>query len=331
MALQGKGDARWVVRERDDGRNVNSWHWVDKNVSTWAQARLRELLSPAECAAAGVAVESVDTVDGDATLYNRKGVLKVLYDLKVVGKWTTPDADNITTGAFSFELFDDDPDVSCTVDAKSHADPACKAAFIAHVVPLIREKCKVFTAELHAGAGDSLDGVVLPALKKAPESESKVTDYLRSGMDQKPRSAAGTPVGGVQLKLEDVFMCSTNDLFLALTDRARLEAITRARVVSEPTVGGAFSLLQGTASGVYTKLTPGEGIQMQWRLKTWGDDAVPASVSINLSDDEGKAKLELVAEGVPKAYQATTEGFWRVQIFQAMKVVMGWGSASRFL
>lgn len=27
MAEFGKGDPRWIVDERKDGRNVNAWHW----------------------------------------------------------------------------------------------------------------------------------------------------------------------------------------------------------------------------------------------------------------------------------------------------------------
>ena len=27
MALKGEGDPRWIVTNRDDGRNVNNWHW----------------------------------------------------------------------------------------------------------------------------------------------------------------------------------------------------------------------------------------------------------------------------------------------------------------
>jgi hypothetical protein len=27
MAKVGEGDARWIVAERQDGTNVNQWHW----------------------------------------------------------------------------------------------------------------------------------------------------------------------------------------------------------------------------------------------------------------------------------------------------------------
>lgn len=27
MAKWGEGDARWIVNEREDGTNINGWHW----------------------------------------------------------------------------------------------------------------------------------------------------------------------------------------------------------------------------------------------------------------------------------------------------------------
>ena len=43
MAKLGEGDARWIVRKRDDGANVNGWHWSEKNLTPWSEERLREL------------------------------------------------------------------------------------------------------------------------------------------------------------------------------------------------------------------------------------------------------------------------------------------------
>ena len=44
MAKFGEGDERWIVKEREDGANVNNWHWAEKNLTAWSEQRLRELL-----------------------------------------------------------------------------------------------------------------------------------------------------------------------------------------------------------------------------------------------------------------------------------------------
>ena len=44
MARVGEGDPRWLVAERTDGRNVNGWHWEEKNALSWSKKRIQELL-----------------------------------------------------------------------------------------------------------------------------------------------------------------------------------------------------------------------------------------------------------------------------------------------
>eukprot|EP00177_Eucheuma_denticulatum_P007355 GFKZ01013379.1.p1 GENE.GFKZ01013379.1~~GFKZ01013379.1.p1 ORF type:complete len:338 (-),score=54.69 GFKZ01013379.1:924-1937(-) len=337
MALQGEGDPRWVVREREDGRNVNGWHWEDKDVSGWAQDRIKQLLAGGSCSAetadgrTKVCVDKVESVDGDATLYNRKGVLKVLYDLKVSGKWMTDEEDeeDRTYGEFKFELFDEEPEITATMDGKSKGVHECKRVFVNKVAPVIQQRCRVFIKEMHAGAGQSLQGISVGG-KKAKESETKVTDYLRTGMNQKVRSVKTS--GPAPLVLKDVFTCSVQDMYLALTDERRLQAITRSRAVSEAKVGGKLNLMNGTVVGEYLTLRNGEEVKMKWRLSRWGDDAEFGEVTVRLETDEDrKTQVEIRIEGVPETERTSTEGFWRVQILQAMKVVMGWGSATHFL
>ena len=40
MAKLGEGDARWIVKDRPDGQNVNGWHWTTKDTSDHVKACL---------------------------------------------------------------------------------------------------------------------------------------------------------------------------------------------------------------------------------------------------------------------------------------------------
>lgn len=41
MAKFGEGDDRWIVNELGkEGRNVNSWHWTEKDVLLWSKEKL---------------------------------------------------------------------------------------------------------------------------------------------------------------------------------------------------------------------------------------------------------------------------------------------------
>lgn len=98
MAEWGKGDPRWIVEERPDGRsrnssrysrmfsafplatNPNNWHWKEKNATQWSKDKLNELL-------VGLKVENDQFVcevkelkkcDGEASANNRKAKLVFL-------------------------------------------------------------------------------------------------------------------------------------------------------------------------------------------------------------------------------------------------------------
>lgn len=338
MALKGEGDARWVVRERADGRNVGKWHWEDKNVTGWAHSRIRELLSISDLEVpaknhTGVKVEKLDSVEGDAMLYNRKGVLKVLYDLKVVGKWHSchESEDDRTRGTFRFELFDDEPEVVVMMDAKSKCESVYKNEISKILQPRIDTMAKTFIAELRSGAGQQLDGVALPEKKKKP-TETKVTDFLRSGMENdftptstnKPKPKPTTTT----LDLRDKFNCSPTDLYRCLTERPQLEAITRARCTSKPEVGEHFELMAGRVNGEYEKLESGKLIEMKWKMTSWGGDKNEsrAHAKVSIEPDDNLVALRVQLKNVPTQFKTETEGFWRVQIFQSIKIVMGYGS-----
>lgn len=49
MAKWGEGDPRWIVEERADAKNVNNWHWSDKNATNWSVDKLKSLLSGMKC------------------------------------------------------------------------------------------------------------------------------------------------------------------------------------------------------------------------------------------------------------------------------------------
>lgn len=335
MAKLGEGDPRWVVREREDGTNVGNWHWSgERDLGGWADARLRELLEP--ISGTSTQVSKVENVEGDATMYNRKGTLKVVYDLKVSGDWESIPPG--TKGKFSFELFDDDPDVSASVDSKNANNPSAKSEFVTQCVPQIKKACVKFNQEIAEG-GDMAGKHNLTVTKRASKQskdnhdrEPSVTDYKRTpGVDASSAEVVARSNAGAPLTVTDVFNCSPNDLFQAIVgERARLEAVTRTRAVVEPSVGGKWEVLGGLASGVFREITPGSWAVMDWRMQSWDDSEKDAKLNMEFRSEEGRTKLTLSMYGVTDTHRSAVEGFWRLQIFQAVKVIFGYGSASFF-
>lgn len=86
MAEWGKGDERWIVQDREDGVNVNQWHWSEKDCLQWSRDRLKHLFENCTLVdAPGLtgSVTSVDSVEGEAFLNVRKKKLIPSYELSV--------------------------------------------------------------------------------------------------------------------------------------------------------------------------------------------------------------------------------------------------------
>lgn len=84
MAKLGEGDERWIVKEREDGRNCNNWHWTSKDVSANTKADLIRTLT--ECTFdAPLALAKIKSaeVTGEASVNNRKGKIFLIYDFEV--------------------------------------------------------------------------------------------------------------------------------------------------------------------------------------------------------------------------------------------------------
>jgi activator of HSP90 ATPase len=71
-------------------KNVNNWHWVEKNCLPWATDYLKTSLPglQAESSSIGkVAVTAVSNVSGDVDLNQRKGRLLSIFDLELKLEW----------------------------------------------------------------------------------------------------------------------------------------------------------------------------------------------------------------------------------------------------
>lgn len=68
-------------------KNVNNWHWVEKNCIEWARKWLSNNLKTISGVHvndyADICVSSVSDIEGDVDLNVRKGKLRYLYDLSL--------------------------------------------------------------------------------------------------------------------------------------------------------------------------------------------------------------------------------------------------------
>ena len=87
MAKVGEGDSRWIVNQRNDGKNVGNWHWSERNCLKIAQDGLRDCLVNAELIPGKCRIVELAKCDGDCYTYNRKGKLYLFSELNLSIKW----------------------------------------------------------------------------------------------------------------------------------------------------------------------------------------------------------------------------------------------------
>ncbi|KAA8499931.1 Activator of 90 kDa heat shock protein ATPase-like 1 [Porphyridium purpureum] len=383
MAKVGEGDARWIVEDREDGANVNNWHWAERNVFSWASARLRELLqgvvlpvgevdpsAPHDVRSstsssqnnnrsstyARVVVYKVDKIEGDAMLYNRKGKLKTLADLKVEAKWKlvpstgaeqSEDSKDAVSGLLKFELYDTEPDVNWTCSSQGAQAERAKQVLRTLGVREVQHVAKRFMDELAEG-GDvdisSFQRKPSQLASNAPLTGSLGAPEMKTSTAPPPekKSASSAPATTskatlphktaakkASLEIDEFFRCSPMDLFLALTDERRVSAYTMAKTSIKAEEGGAFSIKSGRYSGTFEECKPGQRIIMKWRL-----DKYPANlftrVEIDIKQNEGHSELRLRHFGVPAEFVHETETEWRVEIFERLRMVLGYGQPRVF-
>ncbi|CAO2640844.1 Activator of 90 kDa heat shock protein ATPase homolog 2, partial [Lemmus lemmus] len=89
MAKWGQGDPRWIVEEREDGTNVNNWHWTERDATVWSKGKLRDLLVgiAMENEAGRCEISELKQVEGEASCSSRKGKLIFFYEWNIKLTW----------------------------------------------------------------------------------------------------------------------------------------------------------------------------------------------------------------------------------------------------
>ncbi|KAN0011803.1 hypothetical protein ACTFIU_007372 [Dictyostelium citrinum] len=90
MAKVGEGDPRWIVENREDGHNVNGWHWSEKDCLPWSKNVIGGLFDKKviqETDEYTFKISSTPVVSGECTANNRKGKTIFLYELDVKMNW----------------------------------------------------------------------------------------------------------------------------------------------------------------------------------------------------------------------------------------------------
>lgn len=127
-------------------KNVNNWHWVEKNCLPWAREYLTEKLLALSVSDGSqtARIDRVDKIEGDVDVNVRKGKVIYLFDLSLELNWSGQTVDGQEcSGSITMKdcCFDDDPEeYEVEMSCKRESDASRRVLFDTVVKTKLRQQ-----------------------------------------------------------------------------------------------------------------------------------------------------------------------------------------------
>ncbi|XP_039096254.1 putative activator of 90 kDa heat shock protein ATPase homolog 2 isoform X2 [Hyaena hyaena] len=285
MAKWAQGDPRWIVEEREDGTNVNNWHWTERDATSWSKGKLRDLL-------VGIIVENetgrgeiseLKQVEGEASCSSRKGKLIFFYEWNIRLSWKGVTKES---GAKHKGLIE---------------------------IPSLSEENEVDDTEVNVSKKKG-DGDILKDLMKTAGTakvREALGDYLKAlkteftiGMILPTKTMATQELTGKRKPSEKALQL--------------VQKFSKSPAVLEAEKGGRFQMFDGNITGEYVELLTNKKIVMKWRYRNWPEEHY-ATVALNFVPAPGQTELQLDCKGVPVCKEGGMKFCWQKQHFEEIK------------
>ncbi|VDL93531.1 unnamed protein product [Schistocephalus solidus] len=341
MAKWGEGDPRWIVEERADAKNVNNWHWTEKNASQWSIDKIHSLLDGLVIDSDDIFCEitSITKCDGEAVANNRKAKLIFFYEWVIEGDWTghkkksqnkTKFTGKIEVNNLSEEYTADELDVTVTCQSSSEDAQEVKEFMRIEGTKMIRRQLSTYISDLKEEYGKDL---ILPTKDSTTKSNSTavptegIATMLRNSNSAVAGPTCNTPVEKskmVDITLEEDFPCSPQDLFNFFTSEELTKSFTRSDAKINAVVDGAYRAFGGNISGTFCELKPPSLISMSWRKQNWPADHL-SLVKLEFTPSDSGTHLTLTQSNVPASDVDGTKSGWSSHYFMGIRRIFDCG------
>ncbi|XP_046848600.1 activator of 90 kDa heat shock protein ATPase homolog 1-like [Xenia sp. Carnegie-2017] len=340
MAKWGEGDPRWIVEEREDAKNVNNWHWSEKNATPWSKARLKELFTKLQLNFEGGECEIVEVtkLEGEATANNRKAKLIFFYEWEMSLEWSgsLTDGDDIIKGTIkipnlSEENEPEDITIVFSTEKENEESYKLKQLLIKHGTPLIRKNLSKYIKELRE---EFSQGLVLPTKTSTNKvninNDSSISKEFKKAQinDAKPQKkddkSVGCRIETTKFSANEEFLTSAGELYHILTNEERVKGFSRSDVKMDSMKGGSFVMFGGTISGKFLELLPDKKITMLWRFKNWPTEHY-STVTMELYQKDDRTELKFTQTGIPKSDLERTKQGWTQYYWSSIRHTFGIG------
>ncbi|KAI8141729.1 activator of Hsp90 ATPase [Fennellomyces sp. T-0311] len=323
-------------------KNVNNWHWVNKNCLNWTQAYFTEQLIGLEAEKNGnkVKITKLDECTGDVDLNQRKGKIITIYDVQLKLSWegTTSDGTEATGKILVPEVaHDTDADdyvFDISMNDESSAKQPLREVIRKALTPLLCKKFEAFSGDLIKQHGadvyiekDQL-GAATPV--RAPETVTKERTSINTAKTttapaKEPSTASSGKLNTTTLTDVVEFQTSAHELYETLLDAQRVSIWTRGPAKISKETGSKFELFNGNVRGELLETEPDKKIVQSWRLQSWPEGHY-SKVTLTLDQGSDCVQLHVKQTGVPIGEEELTQRNWSGYYWRSIKQAFGFGA-----
>ncbi|KAI8885066.1 hypothetical protein K501DRAFT_284517 [Backusella circina FSU 941] len=297
-------------------RNVNNWHWVNKDCLPWAKTYFQDQLSglTAEKNGIKVKINHLDECTGDVDLNQRKGKILAIYDVALSLSWEAQDESgtkifgNIRIPEVAYDTALDDYVFNISINGSDAIADQTKKVIRSELEPKLRHKFSLFTNDLIKRHSSDVYQGESPSTPQTPELVQRKQPL------QKQESAShhkqDQPIRTTKSQHSYDFKGSTSqDVYEALLDLKRALIWSKGKAKVSKRIGSEFELFDGNVHGTLLEAIPGQKIIQTWRLKSWPKDHF-STVTLTITQTEDGATLQLNQSGIPSGQEEAIKQNW---------------------
>lgn len=321
--------------------NPNNWHWVNKDVSEWAQEYLGQALTKisAEDGDVSARITKVISMDGDVDVSQRKGKVITLFDVKLKLEYEgeAPEAEDVSGSITIPEVAHDTEESEYVFEVDIYSDTKekqpVKDLVRSKIVPQLRDALQKLGPALiaehakdiqHTANSNPTSGVATPTWH--PQKERTATPLgVRSTTSNSTLSSVNTTT----VTATDEFRTTAEELFQTFTDPQRIAAFTRSapQLFEGAKPGGKFSIFDGNVSGEFVTLEQPRKIVQKWRLAQWPEGHMSSQeIVFDQNDSDKVTNTRVTWTGVPVGQEEVVKRNWEGYYIRSIKQTFGFGT-----
>jgi len=322
MAKIGQADSRWIVSRRSDGKNVDNWHWTEKDLFPLCKKELEKAFKSLAIPStnAKLKINKAESVEGDMNIFNRKGKAKFIFDVQLKLGWE---------GELKETVKDGEEEKKITGKGTIHVDDISNESKWKISVKMENETNanRVLKQEVQNNVGPLLDNVINPILAEmegnTPVQEEVgksqvITEAKPVRTDSRPVSPTVAPHHKYFVQ-KLIFDISPNTLYESLLNENYVCGFTGCQAKIENRINGEFNLLDGLIQGIQLELVPQKKIVQKWRFNSWPSSHY-SHVTLELEEDGTGTMLTLTHKDIPLSDFDNTKGTWESHFWQKMRL-----------